>query len=49
MTNYTPYGVLFGRKANIPGQLQQTTPPVYNYYDIVQDVKQKLQTCHEIA
>jgi hypothetical protein len=29
--------------------LQQTTPPVYNYYDIVQDVKQKLQTCHEIA
>jgi preprotein translocase subunit YajC len=49
MTKYTPYEVLFGRKANIPGQLQQKTAPVYNYDDIVFEVKQKLQTCHEIA
>jgi hypothetical protein len=49
MTKYTPYEVLFGRKANIPGQLQQRTAPVYNYDDIVHDVKKKLQTCHEIA
>ena len=49
MTKYTPYEeVLFGRKTNIPGQLQQTPTPVYNY-DIVYDVKRKLQECHEIA
>ena len=40
---------MFGRKANLPRQLQQRTAPLYNYDDIVHDVKQKLQTCHEIA
>ena len=49
MTKYTPYEVLFGRKANIPGQLQQNTAPLYNYDDLVHDVKQKLQVCHEAA
>ena len=44
-----PYEILFGRKANIPGQLQQRTVPVYSYDDTVHDVKQKLQTFHEIA
>ena len=37
------------RKANLPGQLQQRTAPLYNYDDIVHDVKQKLQPCHAIA
>jgi transposase InsO family protein len=49
MTRYTPYEVLFGRKAKISGQLQQTPTPVYNFDDIVQDVKRRLQECHEIA
>jgi len=49
MTKYMSYEVLFRRKANIPGQLQQTPTPVYNYDDIVYDVKRKLQECHEIA
>jgi hypothetical protein len=49
MTKYTPYEVLFGRKVNMPGQLQQTPAPVYNYDDLVHDVKRKLQECHEIA
>jgi hypothetical protein len=49
MTRYTPYEILFGRKANIPGHLQQTAVPVYNYDDLVYDVKRKLQECHEIA
>ena len=49
MTKYTPYEILFGRKANIPGQLQQKTAPLYNYDDFVHDVKQKLQACHEVA
>ena len=49
MTKYTPYEILFGRKANIPGQLQQKPTPVYNYDDLVHDVKLKLQRCHELA
>jgi hypothetical protein len=49
MTRYTPYEVLFGRKAKIPGQLQQTPTPVYNFDDIVQDIKRRLQECHAIA
>jgi len=44
MTKYTPYEIVFGRKANLPGQLQQRTAPLYNYDDIVYDLKQKLQT-----
>ena len=49
MTRYTPYEILFGRKANVPGQLQQASAPIYNYDDLVHDVKRKLQVCHEIA
>jgi hypothetical protein len=49
MTMYTPYEILSGGKANIPGQLQQKTTPVYNYDDLVHDVKLKLQWCHELA
>jgi hypothetical protein len=44
---YTPYEILFGRKANIQGRLQQRTAPLYNY--IVHDIKHKLQECHEVA
>jgi hypothetical protein len=39
MTKYTPYEILFGRKANIPGTLQQIPVPVYNYDDLVYDIK----------
>ena len=42
-TKYTPYEIVFGRKGNLPGQLQQRTAPVYH------DVKHKLQMCHELA
>jgi len=49
MTKYTPYEIVFGREANLPGQLEQRTALLYNYDDIVYNVKQKLQTCHEIA
>ena len=49
MTKYTPYEIVFGRKANLPGQLQQRTAPLYNYDDMVHDVKHKLQRCHELA
>lgn len=49
MTKFTPYEVLFCRKANVPGQLQQAPTPVYNYDDMIRDVKEKLQKCHESA
>jgi hypothetical protein len=49
MTKFTPYELLFGRKANIPGSLQQRSRPSYNYDDIIHDVKKKLQDCHEVA
>jgi hypothetical protein len=39
MTKYTPYEVLFGRRANIPGQLQRPPAPVYNYDDVIRDVR----------
>jgi hypothetical protein len=46
MTRYTPYEILFGRKSNVSGQLQQKPAPVYSYDGVVQDVKRKLQSCH---
>ena len=49
LTKFTPYEILFGRKANVPGQLQQTPTPIYNYDDLIHDVKGKLRSCHEIA
>jgi len=49
MTKYIPYEILFGRKANVPGQLQQRPTAVYNYDDIVHVVKKRLQECDELA
>jgi hypothetical protein len=33
----------------VPGQLQQKPTAVYNYDDIVHDVKKRLQECYELA
>ena len=41
LTKFTPYEIVFGRKVNVPGQLQQTPTPVYNYDDLMHDVKKK--------
>ena len=49
MTKYKPYEILFGRKANVRRQLQQQATPVYNYGDLVHDIKGKLQECHKLA
>jgi len=49
MTKYTPYEILFGRKANIPGYVQYKSVPSYNYDDLIHDIKKRLQECHEIA
>jgi hypothetical protein len=41
--------VLFGRIANIPGKLQRKPQPLYNFEDIVLDIKQRMQNCQQIA
>lgn len=48
-TKFSPYEILYGRKCNIPGTLQTTPQPLYNYDDIVQNVKFKMQNCHQVA
>lgn len=49
ITKFTPYEILYGRRCNIPGILQSTPQPLYNYDDIIQNVKFKMQNCHKIA
>jgi hypothetical protein len=49
VAKYTPYKVLFGRTANIPGNLQRKPQPLYNFDDIGMDIKQKMQSCQQIA
>jgi hypothetical protein len=49
VTRFTPYEVLFGRIANIPGNLQRQPTPLYNLEDIVLEIKQKMQSCQQVA
>jgi hypothetical protein len=49
VTKFTPYELLFGRKANIPGTLQQKPQPLYNYESLVHDIKQKFQVAWQQA
>jgi hypothetical protein len=49
VTKHTPYEVLFGRIANLPGALQQVPQPLYNFYDIVMTMKSKMQGCQQLA
>jgi hypothetical protein len=39
MAKYTPYEILFGRNVNILGYLQQRSVPLYNYDDLIHDIK----------
>jgi hypothetical protein len=49
ITLYSPYELLFGRRCNIPGELEQEVQPLYNYDDIVKVIKYKMQESHHIA
>jgi hypothetical protein len=49
ITRYSPYELLFRRKCNLPGELEQKVQPLYNYGDIVKVIKYKLQESHHIA
>jgi hypothetical protein len=41
--------VFFGRTANIPGKLQRQPQPLYNFEDVVKDIKYKMQNCQQVA
>jgi hypothetical protein len=49
VTKYTPYELLFGRVANIPGELQRKPEPVYKSDDIVASIKQRMQSFQQVA
>lgn len=48
-TRHTPFELLFGYKANIPTSAQRKPEVVYNYDDYSNELKSRLQHCHEIA
>lgn len=49
VTKFTPYELLFGRKANLPGTLQSKPQPLYNMEDLVKDIRQKFQVSWQLA
>lgn len=49
-TGYTPHELMFGRKANIPGNLQmEPKNKSYSYDDYVEELRLRLQTCYTRA
>lgn len=48
-TQFTPFELMFGEKANIPSSVQKKPDIVYNYDDYFFELKNKLQNAHEIA
>jgi hypothetical protein len=49
ITGYSPYELLFGRRCNLLGELEQEVQPLYNYDDIVRVIKHRLQESHRVA
>ena len=49
VTKFTPYELLFGRIAKIPGMLQQKPQPLYNYENLVHEFRQKFQVAWQQA
>jgi hypothetical protein len=49
ITGYSPYELLYGRRCNLPGELEQEVQPLYNYDDIVRVIKYRLQESHRVA
>lgn len=49
-TGYPPHELLFGRKANIPGRLQEPqSTPLYTYDDYVKELRARLGSSYELA
>jgi hypothetical protein len=49
ITRFSPYELIFGKRCNLPGELEQEVQPLYNYDDIVKVIKYRLQESHHIA
>lgn len=49
-TGYTPHELMYGRKANIPGRLQEApSSPQYTYDDYVMELRSRLGSSYEVA
>jgi transposase InsO family protein len=48
-TSFTPFELLFGRKPNIPGILQEPVEIRYNYDSYVRELQSRLQSCYNVA
>jgi transposase InsO family protein len=48
-TGYTPFELVFGRKSTLPSALMDSPSPQYNYDDYVTELKNRLQTAHQVA
>lgn len=49
-TKFTPFELVYGSLANLPGALQKApTSPLCNYEDFLLNTKYKMQVTHEIA
>lgn len=48
-TNFTPFELVFGHKAELPASVFTQPDPVYNYEDYLTACRARLQSCQQIA
>ena len=48
-SGFTPYEVMFGRKAEMPSALKQKNKPFYAYDDYVSELREKMRKTNQIA
>jgi hypothetical protein len=48
-TGYTPFELIFGHQSTLPSALTDDPGPQYNYDDYVTELKNRLQTAHQMA
>jgi hypothetical protein len=48
-TGFTPFELIYGRKAELPSATRKVPQPLYSYDDYMKELKYRLQTSHAIA
>jgi hypothetical protein len=48
-TGYTPFELVYGFRSTLPSTLHETPGPQYNYDSYVSELRNRLQTAHEVA
>jgi hypothetical protein len=48
-TAYTPFELVYGFKSEVPSAVRETTSVQYNYDNYLTELKERLQSAHEIA